>query len=168
MPAFGVPEPLPHVGDRLVVERSPAAGADQGPLILGLLIGERMGGREDGAELLAEEALAGEAREERADRAAESAGRGVGLAAPWTIEPLRRSAPRISISREPSRSRAISSVATEVPMSWAARSTSVGVDRARTSSSTRSACQWSVYVVAGLLGEPEPEEVGAITPCSVS
>src|SRR5215207_1211156 len=71
VPAFGVPKPLPHVGDRLVVQRSPAAGADQGPLILGLLIGERMGGREYGAELLAEEALAGEAREERADRAAE-------------------------------------------------------------------------------------------------
>ncbi len=57
--------------------------------------------------------------------------------------PLKSSAPRTSISSSPRRSRAISSVATEVPMSWATMKTGPGPER-RTSSSAASACQASV------------------------
>ena len=42
----------------------------------------------------------------------------VGLAASWTIEPFRSRTPASSKESDPSRSRAISSLATEVPMSW--------------------------------------------------
>src|SRR3954447_3924686 len=58
MPALGMLEALLHVGDRLVAQRAPTSGADQLPLVLGLVVCERMIGREDRAELLAEESLA--------------------------------------------------------------------------------------------------------------
>ena len=57
--------------------------------------------------------------------------------------PLKSSAPAMSISSSPRRSRAISSVATEVPMSWATTKTG-GEPARRTSSSAASACQASV------------------------
>src|SRR5512132_304811 len=60
MPAIRVTKALVHVTERLVVEGPAAPCADQGPLVLSLLIGERMPRGEDRPELLAEEALARE------------------------------------------------------------------------------------------------------------
>ena len=118
-------------------------------------------GREDRAELLAEEALAGEPREERPDGAAQdplAERRAGGVLDHRAVE---QQGAGDSISSAPSRSRAISSVATEVPMSWATKKTGprsplaadqlldqVGLPVQR------------VVVVARLLGEAEAEEVG--------
>src|SRR4051794_5467613 len=71
MPPLRVTVALLHVTDRLVVESASSACADQRPLVLRLLVPERVARREERAELLAEETLAREPREERADRAAE-------------------------------------------------------------------------------------------------
>src|SRR6476659_144848 len=71
VPAIGVPEALLHVANRLVRDRAAPTGADERPLVLRLLVCERMSRREDRSELLAEEALAREPGEERPDGAAE-------------------------------------------------------------------------------------------------
>src|SRR3954469_11456054 len=80
VPAIGVPEALLHVTNRLVRDGAPATRADERPLVLRLLIRERMSRREDRSKLLAEEALAREPGEERPDGAAEKtlADRGTG------------------------------------------------------------------------------------------
>ena len=139
----------------------PPPSADQSPLVLGLLVGERMARREDGAELLAEEALAREPGEERSDGAAEETlaeRRAGGILDHRAVQ--QEDAGDLH-SSAPSRSRAISSVATEVPMSWATMKTGC----------RRSPCAADelldqvglpvqrVVVVPRLLGEPEAEKV---------
>ena len=70
MPAVGVALALVHVGDRLVAEAVPPPCGDQRPLVGRLLVAQRVRLREDRAELLAEEALAREPREQRPEPAA--------------------------------------------------------------------------------------------------
>ena len=76
VPAIGVLDPLVHVGDQPVAEGAAAAVADERPLIGGLLVAQWVGRREDRAELVPEDALAGEPGGERAERAAQQLLRG--------------------------------------------------------------------------------------------
>ena len=54
-----------------MAEGAAAVVADQRPLVGGLLVAERVRGGEDRAELVAEDALAGEPGDERAEAAAQ-------------------------------------------------------------------------------------------------
>ncbi len=82
----------------------------------------------------------------------------VGLALCSRMLPLKSSTPASFIRSSPRRSRAISSVATDVPMSWATMKTS----RPATSVSAASACQPSVYSKpAGLSESPKPRQSNA-------
>ena len=60
MPTIGEGDPLAEVMDEPVPERAPALVAEQRPLVGRFLVAERVGVREDAAELMAEEALARE------------------------------------------------------------------------------------------------------------
>jgi hypothetical protein len=63
---------LVHVGDEPVAEGAAAVVADQRPLVGGLRLAQRVCLREDRAELVAEEALAGEPRDQWTETAAQS------------------------------------------------------------------------------------------------
>ena len=71
VPALGVLFALVHVGDEAVTEGAAAVVADQRPLVVGLGVIEWVVRREDRAELLAEDALAGELGDERPEAAAQ-------------------------------------------------------------------------------------------------
>src|SRR3954453_20145219 len=71
MPAFRVGHPLVHVGDELVADLLTLTVGDQAPLVGFLLLAQRMAGREDRRELLAEKALGAEAGGQRPDAAAQ-------------------------------------------------------------------------------------------------
>ena len=122
---------------------------------------QRVLGREDARELGAEAALVGEAGEERAEAAAQQPLADVGLARCSSMLPLKSSAPLISMSSSPRRSRAISSVATEVPMSWPATKTRLRAGASHQLSAGVGLPGERVGVVARLLGEAEAEEVEA-------
>ncbi len=83
----------------------------------------------------------------------------VGRARCSSMLPLKSNAPASSIPSSPARSRAISSVATEVPMSWATRKTGGEPGPADDVLGCVGLPGQRVDVVGGLLGEAEAEEV---------